>query len=57
MALPSTLCPIWFVRRIYMQNNPGDFAPVRAFRSGVEQAKISYEMLFIISGQDTVSGR
>jgi hypothetical protein len=57
MAFPSTLCSIWFVGRIDVKNDPGDFAPVCPFRSGVEQAKISYEMLFIISGQDTLSGR
>ena len=33
---------------IAMQDDPGDFGPVRAVRFGVEQAQISDEMRFVI---------
>ena len=47
-------CPGAFcvMRWIEMQNDPGNFAPISAFRIGIEKAQIGDEVLLIVAGED-----
>ena len=49
---PDTLGLFGIVRRIEMQNDPGDLPPIRAFRIGIEKAQISDEMLLVVAGEN-----
>ena len=49
---PDSLGLLGIVRRIEMQNDPGDFPPIRAFRIGIEKAQIGDEVLLVVAGED-----
>ena len=49
---PDSLCLLGIVRRIEMQNDPGNLPPIRAFRIGIEKAQISDEVLLVVAGED-----
>ena len=35
-----------------MQNDPGNLAPISAFRIGIEKAQIGDEVLLVVAGED-----
>ncbi len=49
---PDSLGLLGIVRRIEMQNDPGDLPPIRAFRIGIEKAQIGDEVLLVVAGED-----
>ena len=53
---PDCLGAFCFARWIEMQNDPGDLPPIRAFRIGIEKAKIGDEVLLVVAGEDAAGG-
>ena len=49
---PDSLGLLGIVRRIEMQNDPGNLAPISAFRIGIEKAQIGDEVLLVVAGED-----
>ena len=49
---PNSLGLLWIVRRIEMQNDPGNLAPISAFRISIEKPQISDEVLLVVAGED-----
>lgn len=56
MTIISPSCAIVFDLRIDVQHDLGHLAPVRAFRVGVEQPQIRYDVFLVVCGQDRVFG-
>ena len=50
MTIECAPRPIRFALRVYLQHDPRDLTPVRAFRIGIEHAQIRDAMFFIANG-------
>lgn len=55
VRLPAPIGAIGIVIRISMQHDAGYFAPISAFRFGVEEARVCYEVRFVVGG-DCIGG-
>ncbi len=53
---PDSLGLLWIVRRIEMQNDPGNLAPISAFGVGIKEAQIGDEVLLVVAGEDAAGG-
>ncbi len=49
---PDRLGAFCVMRWIEMQNDPGNLAPISAFRIGIEKAQIGDEVLLVVAGED-----
>jgi hypothetical protein len=57
MTVVRTPRPIGLPIRVYMQNDPRDFAPVGAVRMGIEHAEICDEVLFVVPREHRIRRR
>ena len=57
VGLPRAPGTLRLLLRIDVQHDPGDVSPVSVLCSGIEQAEIGDEVLFVVARQDSLCGR
>lgn len=51
MAVPAAVDALGVGRRIAVEHDPGDLAPVGTLGLGIQQAEIGNEVLFVVAGE------